>query len=303
MHNSIHKCGDTNQEFSEDNVILLSDFEDFYTIVEPLGRGVSAKTYKILEKSTNEILVLKKFNVIATNYFKEITEFDIGCLTPAVNHLTNSISTVLYTFVIKLNPKNHKDAEFIGDEILTRHRSVDFIYLKCIIMPYYDGINNLLRASITDFDKFKIYFECFVACLCLDMLKIQHRDFSIDNILLVKVDYIRQYTINGITYYIDCEYLPIIIDFGLSTFNRTRAVSAKQKLITKSNVIDLYNTIGRYTSFVNSDIHVTIDTFSMFTELNVDNTTIHKFAPMDYNFDFKYLEFGHAPNLQSGVMW
>jgi serine/threonine protein kinase len=167
------------------------DFKHRFIIIRQIGKGAFGVVNKVVDDETDEVLAMKNVDL-------DLEEIRIMCALISRSEYTWSLIMI----------KNFVIVEDTG-----------MIYL---LIPFLtQRLFDLIDQNITPKDVLCIVFELIIAILAMEQLTIVHNDLKEDNIMIKRTDVIRCYTINDERYFIDCSYLPIIIDFGLATQHET----------------------------------------------------------------------------------
>src|SRR3989338_2257736 len=162
-----------------------------YTILDQF-ESLNSDIYKVLNTLTNQVLVLKQVSALIDEPATAITtEIDTVCRLNNVEQL-----------------RVHTDSIFRIFEFGTID---DTIFYTAPL--YQESSPDQLNTS----QQLELAFELLLAAVVLNLNGITHYDLHSGNILAEKVDYKRQYSINGQTYVCSSDFIPIIIDFGLAS--------------------------------------------------------------------------------------
>ena len=248
-------------------VIPYEEFSEYYQLTQNLGAGAFSAVFKVKELATGHFYALKKVTV---------NEFNFGCITQSLKHYTHSLSSPLQRFIMAFNRHNIDiviQLMFRGTANAT-DQSNDIIEVECIIMPLYEQ-KFKMASLLDDTAKRSIIFELAVACMSLDLIGLKHNDLNPRNIMLTTETKPRIYTINNTTYVITCEYMPVIIDYGIAKLDEN--CNNVGFIPFNADKIGLHIndpfTLEDFNQFIAEDIN--FDEVIKFTE-------VIKFAPMRY---------------------
>ena len=167
------------------------EFYEKYTIIERLHFDLYADiaVYKTLDRVKDQIVVIK----LASNHEELDFEINTAC------NLQNFDLLRKYT-----------DSLFKINEFGTRDDKIGFF-----VMPLYHG--PIWRYKEFNYrEELETVFELLLAVVVLNMSGIIHGDLHAGNIMYEKVQYKRQYTINGTKFLCISDTIPVVIDFGRS---------------------------------------------------------------------------------------
>lgn len=163
---------------------------------------------KMVNTATNQIVVMKS----SGNNLDEEEGMEVDNEIATICRFQNFESLRVYTDslirILEFGIKDWPEDEFAGDMFL----GSDLFYT----MPLYERV---IPENLDSHQQLDFVFELLVAVVVLNLSGIIHHDLHEGNILIEKVNYHRQYSINGQTYLCKFEYIPIIIDFGLAEIN------------------------------------------------------------------------------------
>lgn len=193
-HNIFQSCSDLDH-------IKILPAEEFkrLDIIDELGRGEYSIVFRLILDSA--IFALRLTGVQRTT--SSIKEIRIGCLINTLTDYTHSLQHLKY-FAFFENLNN------IRSDLIEDHEGKYLATISNIIE--YPNINYI--RSLSDNDKIDILFEILMAVYLLNSNKIAHGDLHGENIGFIKQKSKRSYIVDGIEFLVECQYMPIIFDYG-----------------------------------------------------------------------------------------
>lgn len=180
------------------NPISFEEFANTYDILGFISSGTFGMVFKVLNKIDDEVVAMKIISTSTVNEIKVICQF------AALRIYTDSLITLKQQGII--SPRNILEKFSIQTRRagFNPHIEYSWFYTMPLLLnvdPFTHGDKNI-----------GILFEIFMAIVIINKNGISHGDLSSENIKLIKADYIRQYTINNMEYYVDYQFLPVLID-------------------------------------------------------------------------------------------
>lgn len=192
------------------------DLFDRYIKFDELGEGNKSKTFKVVDIKNNEIVAMKVtasvvLEIIYTvddepAYLSELHEkFDeyTSCIIDFKDSGELSPDII---FLWDLEVTDSGDRYEVNEDEETP--VVIFITMPIVDFDFYKDDENFTAECYKDF-----MFETMLTLMILNEKRVYHGDIHKGNIGVIKVDYVRQYKVNDVTYTVTSKYLPIIIDW------------------------------------------------------------------------------------------
>lgn len=220
------------------NLISYDDFNDMYTMIESIGQGAFSETFKAIDNHNNRIVAIK------FTYEEDIkSEVTRGCdIKDKIFEFSDSFIT-FYNFGITTHKianewnivpgwfRYHRKNE--NKKVI--HKEGDTIYFATSELLYPISSDTLYDPSL-DFKKVidispisDILFETSYAIIILNLVYGEiHGDLHAGNVMLRRVDHHREYNINGKVYTVRNNYMPAIIDLGISVRDKSKECCPKE---------------------------------------------------------------------------
>ena len=222
----------TCDNFDPTKIIGIGHLNHRYTLLDYLGEGSFGKVYKVVDKGTDRVVVMK---LVALQSDEDITsEVVNGCLLTSLTTSTSSVIQIINIAIVDIYPVfggfSRKLVPYTSPEVspdeLVSLEGIDFrlprqryISGLMITLPLLEG--PLQELGLDRHEALGALFELLVVLVLLRSLNLAHKDIYEPNVLYQEVDYDRLYTINGTRYMVRSPYLPVLIDFGKSIRNPT----------------------------------------------------------------------------------
>ncbi len=211
------------------NILSRDQFSKIYTKIDSIGQGAFSETFKAVDKKNNRVVAIK---------FTERSDIESEVSRSCDIHRRLYEYTHGFTTFYDFGMTTHETANEWGMTLgyLDYHERDpdkrvifypgDKMYFATseVLEPIgFSGIYNppLDFKSIRDMSSQRevsdIMFETAYAIVILNLVYGDiHGDLHIGNVMLRRVNYTREYNINGQVYTVRNQYMPVIIDLGVS---------------------------------------------------------------------------------------
>ena len=206
MEHVLQTCKDTNNLVLLDRVHFMS-----MNIIGVLGTGNYSVVYKLL---LDDSIYALRISTASRRHFE--AELNISCTINDLRVYTNSLQSVRYFAYFDNDIKEMLQyylKRYGGDytHSILEHDGKYFALVTDIIQ----GIG---YPTLNSDDEIDFVFEIFMAIYVLNSHNIAHGDLHVGSIGYTITDVKRSYRINGKSFLVKSEYMPILFDYGNSYY-------------------------------------------------------------------------------------